>query len=281
MQIQPLVTIAIPVYNAANYIGFAIRSVINQTYNNWELFLINDGSSDESLDIMYSYAAIDSRIKIINDGENKGLVSRLNQSVSEANGKYYARMDADDIMFRSRLIEQVNFLEDNPGIDVLGSSIMTIDDKNNIIGSGFYHGKVNSFVHPTIMGRTAWFINNPYHEWAVRAEDFELWCRTSEFSNFWVLDKPLLFYREFGVPVLAKSVSSLKTKIKIYSRYRDYQKTVWWAVDGILKSMFKIIIYYFLSFLKMTKYIARMRKRPRLPEDLLLNNADLQTSIKY
>ena len=97
--LTPLVTIAIPVYNGMPYLRDTIQSVVNQTYSDWELYLINDGSTDDSLTIMQSFAMCDSRIHIISDGENHGLILRLNQSVSMCDTKYYARMDADDIMY--------------------------------------------------------------------------------------------------------------------------------------------------------------------------------------
>ena len=182
-----MVTIAIPIYNAERYLRDAIQSVINQTYRDWTLYLINDGSSDNSLAIMHEYANRDCRIRIVNDGENKGLVARLNQSIALAETKYYARMDADDIMYVTRIEEQVRFLEEHPDVDVLGTSIMTIDDENKIVGSGFCEGQVNGFIHPTVMGHTTWFKSNPYSMWAVRAEDTELWMRTAAESKFWAL----------------------------------------------------------------------------------------------
>ena len=119
-----LVSIVIPVYNGEVYLRDAIQSVVNQTFQNWKLYLINDGSTDGSLVIMEEYALRDARIKVIDDGQNKGLVTRLNQSVEIAVGKYYARMDADDIMYITRIEEQVTFLESHPDVDVLGTSIM-------------------------------------------------------------------------------------------------------------------------------------------------------------
>ena len=129
-----LVSIVIPVYNGEVYLRDAIQSVVNQTFQNWKLYLINDGSTDGSLVIMEEYALRDARIKVIDDGQNKGLVTRLNQSVEIAVGKYYARMDADDIMYITRIEEQVTFLESHPDVDVLGTSIMIIDNNNDIVG---------------------------------------------------------------------------------------------------------------------------------------------------
>ena len=201
---RPLVTIAIPIFNADKYIRDAIQSCINQTYQNWELLLMCDGSTDNSTVIAKEIANGDSRIKIIDDGQNRGLIARLNQSIEMCETKYYARMDADDIMCINRIEEQVKFMEEHAEVDVCGSSIMTIDNNNNIIGSSFNEGRVNSFIHPTVFGRTEWFRENPYANWALRAEDFELWIRTSGKSNFYALPQPLLFYREFGVPTFKK-----------------------------------------------------------------------------
>lgn len=183
------VTIAIPVYNGESYLRDAIQSVVNQTFQDWELYLVNDGSTDGSLAIMQEYALRDIRIKVIDDGQNKGLVTRLNQSIEIAVGKYYARMDADDIMYITRIEEQVKFLESHPDVDVLGTSIMIIDNNNNIMGSGMCSGRVNSFIHPTVMGKLEWFRANPYCEWALRAEDMELWSRTASKSKFWALNQ--------------------------------------------------------------------------------------------
>lgn len=106
---EVLVTITIPIYNAMSYLKDSIQSVINQTYKDWILYLINDGSSDDSLAVMREFAEKDSRIKIIDDGLNRGLIERLNGSIAMCETKYYARMDADDIMYVTRIEEQVNF----------------------------------------------------------------------------------------------------------------------------------------------------------------------------
>ena len=144
----PLVTIAIPIYNAEKYLRYAIQSCINQTYQNWELLLMCDGSTDTSIGIMEEMAAYDSRIRVIYDDVNKGLVYRLNQSIKLAKGKYYARMDADDIMAVNRIEEEVNFLELHPMVDVVGTSMMMIDGDNHIMGSSLQTTD-SIFVHPS------------------------------------------------------------------------------------------------------------------------------------
>lgn len=277
---KPLVTIAIPVYNGMPYIEDAIYSVLNQTFTNWILYVINDGSTDGSIEIIRSIINNDSRIILINDGLQKGLVKRLNQSIEMTQTKYYARMDADDIMFVTRLEEQVSFLENHPDVDVLGASVMTIDNHNNIVGSGLSVGKVSSFIHPTVIGRTEWFQKNNYSDWAVRAEDFELWCRTSRNSSFYAIGKPLLFYREFGVPTFKKTILSLRTKIKIYRCYRKYDKSLLWCCKGVGLTVLKICVYAIFNAIGKMDYIVSKRKRTAIPSSACLTKSDLELCVK-
>ena len=276
---RPLVTIAIPIYNADKYIRDAIQSCINQTYQNWELLLMCDGSTDNSTVIAKEIANGDSRIKIIDDGQNRGLIARLNQSVEMCETKYYARMDADDIMCINRIEEQVKFMEEHAEVDVCGSSIMTIDNNNNIIGSSFNEGRVNSFIHPTVFGRTEWFRENPYANWALRAEDFELWIRTSGKSNFYALPQPLLFYREFGVPTFKKYYLTQKTIIKVATHYKEYRKSFFWFVKTNVFSYVKIFINVLFSLIGKMDLLVAMRRRKQLPNGVLLTDSDLQKAI--
>jgi hypothetical protein len=196
-----------------------------------------------------------------------------------AQGKYYTRMDADDIMYITRIEEQVAFLQSHPEIDVLGASIMTIDDKNNILGSGHSYGNVSSFFHPTVMGRTKWFQENKYSSWAKRAEDTELWIRTSHSSKFYSLGKPLLFYREFGVPNTQKYIQTQTTLIKIYSRYKEYNKTFCWFVENSVFTIAKIIIWKVFDLFGYQDFLVGKRRRKPLPRELCLGQQDLEASI--
>lgn len=273
------VSIAIPIYNAEDYLAFAIHSVINQTYKDWQLLLMCDGSTDNSTAIANEYAEKDSRIKVVDDGINRGLVYRLNQSVQMSSSKYYARMDADDIMYVTRIEEQVRYLEEHPEVDVVGASIMTIDNENNIIGSGYSEGKVSGFVHPTVMGKTEWFKTNPYSDWALRAEDTELWTRTCGKSVFHAIGKPLLFYREFGVPTFRKYYLSQLTLLKIFRRYTTYEKPFIWFVSNTFKTYLKIIVYYLFDKVGKLDYLISKRGRIPVPRDLQLSKKDLEESI--
>lgn len=276
----PLVTIAIPIYNAEAYLEYAILSCINQTYKNWELLLMCDGSTDNSDSIAMEFAERDERIRIVKDNNNRGLVYRLNQSINMANGKYYARMDADDIMAIDRLEKEVSFLEKNPVIDVVGSSMMIIDGNNNIIGSAL-HTSADTFVHPSVLGKTQWFKNNSYDEKAVRAEDFDLWSRTRKISHFSNIESPLLFYRTFGMPTTSKVLATYRTMRKLSSRYTDYGKNKFWAIKHYIIYTIKIFVFSTVSLIGMQKLIIKHRHQKKIPNELCLTLEDLNESIRH
>ena len=130
-----MISIGIPFYNAQQYLGYAIGSVLSQTYENWELILVNDGSTDNSLNIANMYAEEDSRIRVVSDSRNKKLPYRLNQLIEESTGDFIARMDADDIMHPERLEKQLSFLETNKRYDLVSTGLVSID-KDNIVAIG-------------------------------------------------------------------------------------------------------------------------------------------------
>lgn len=201
---DPLVSIALPVYQAEKTLGRAIRSIIYQTYLNWELLVIDDGSTDNSPSIARSFT--DSRIKVFSDGKRKGISSRLNQAVELSNGKYFGRMDADDVSFPERLQRQVEFLEEHPCVDLLGTGILLYSGQGVVKGImpvkqrhedickrpwwGFY------LPHPTWLGKREWFSKYKYRPEADKAEDQDLLFRSFTESRFACLPQVLLGYRE-------------------------------------------------------------------------------------
>lgn len=204
MSSRPLITIGLSAYNAEATISAVIASIIYQTYDHWELLLIDDGSTDSTVKIVEKFQ--DSRINIVADGQNKGLSIRLNQAVSMAKGKYFCRMDHDDVAFLDRLEKQVVFLESNPNIDLLASSVLIFRNDGSIQGvvevkesheeickypwRGFY------FPHPTWMGKLEWFKLHSYTPSADGAEDQLLLYSTFRTSHFAGLNDVLLAYRE-------------------------------------------------------------------------------------
>ena len=124
----PLVTIGIPCYNVGRFIALSIKSVLAQTYTNFELIITDDGSTDNTVDEIRKFN--DSRIIMIVDGENHGISYRLNQQIDMAKGYIFIRMDGDDIMFPNRVEKQVKYLQEHPNIDVVGTGAVIIDDEN-------------------------------------------------------------------------------------------------------------------------------------------------------
>ncbi len=200
----PLLTIAMPIYNGGDLLPLALLSIINQTFQDWELLLIDDGSNDNSLAGIEHLS--DHRIKLIQDGRNKGLAARLNEAIELTRSDYFARMDQDDIAHPERFSRQIAYLKTNSNIDLVGTSCLTIDEQNNITGTfplstthkelcespwkGFY------LPHPTWLGKTQWFKKNNYAKpGPYCCEDQELLLRTYKNSQFYVIPTPLLAYR--------------------------------------------------------------------------------------
>lgn len=273
------VTITIPFYNDGKYFAQAIRSVLNQTYQNFELILIDDGSTDNSLKIAQEFASKDNRIIVVSDGENYGLAVRLNQSIRMAKCDYYARMDADDIMCVDRIKTQVEYLDSHQEVDVVGSSAMLINDKNEIVGSRDLYENTKGFMHPTIMGRTRWFLANPYAEWCRRCQDSELWLRTGSHSVFRNLRQPLLFYREAGTVSFKKYMKSRHASMAIARKYKDYNLNFFWYIKRMLRNYIQIITYYIFDKLGMIDFIVMRRKATPLADNYCLQKEDLQKSI--
>ena len=201
---DPEVSIGMPVRNCASTIAAAIRSIVHQTYARWELLVLDDGSSDRTVELVCGIR--DPRIRIVRDGLHAGLPARLNQAVRLSRGRYFARMDADDVSFPERLQRQVAYLESHPGVDLLATGVVVFRGDGFVLGQRrcpASHEEIcrrpwSSFPmpHPTWMGRTEWFRNHPYDPHVVRAEDQELLLRMYRQSRFAGLGEALLGYRE-------------------------------------------------------------------------------------
>ena len=200
---EAMVSIGISVFNEADTLDAASRSMLNQTYDRWELIVVDDGSSDATADIIASFC--DPRIVRISDGHNRGLPTRLNQAVAIAKGKYFARMDADDLSFPDRLEKQVAYLDAHPEVDLLGTGALAIDCNYALIGK-FRVSQTHEEIcarpwaginlpHPTWMGKTEWFKAHPYDTSMRRAQDQLLLINAHLVSRYACLRENLLAYR--------------------------------------------------------------------------------------
>lgn len=258
------ITIAIPFYNAESYFEMAILSVLSQTFTDFTLLLIDDGSTDSSLKIAQKYL-VDKRVKVIADGKNINLGNRLNQIPSLTETKYLARMDADDIMHPERIKKQLEILKNNPDIDVLGTNAYSIDEKNDVVGQRMEASNdslvsVKTFIHPSIVAKTEWFSKNPYDVLALRVEDSELWLRTCDQYTFKSTSEPLLFYREIGNQYYKKYFKGFSGVLYILRKHKFSIK--YWIFS--LKYFLVSFIYLIFSFLGLEHILVQKRNKLKL-----------------
>lgn len=198
----PLVTVLMPVYNAQEFVGSAIQSILNQTYGNFELLIIDDGSTDNSSAIIHSFE--DDRIVYVKNETNLKLITTLNKGLDLAKGKYIARLDADDLAMETRIEEQVNFMEQNPQVGLSGTWYEAFGSVNSIGRNPTTDAEIRymSFyqcpiIHPSTIFRTSVIRENnlSYNMDFPHAEDYELWGRFSEVSELANIPKVLFRYR--------------------------------------------------------------------------------------
>lgn len=226
---RPLVSVILPVYNAECTVLETIQSIIDQTYKNWELIIINDGSTDNSVNIIKSFH--DDRIKYFANEGNKKLIYTLNRGLNLASGKYIARMDADDICKRERFEKQVNYLENHPKVIVCGTQIEYFGNKSSNFRKLIFPLKDRElkdmlalstcFAHPSVMIRRSVLEDSgiAYNYDFINAEDYCLWIDLSRYGKFANLNERLLMYRisdtqvsQPSNPLTMKSVLACKKR---------------------------------------------------------------------
>ena len=164
----PLVTVGLAFYNVEKTLASAVKSVLLQTYDNFEFILIDDGSTDDSFTIAESLALLDDRIILINGEKNMGVGYRLNQITDLANGEYIVRMDADDLMLPDKIEKQMTVLLADPQLDLIDCNAYIIDKWNCPVGKRKANDLSNLtlrkilksrtvFFHPTVIAKTGWF----------------------------------------------------------------------------------------------------------------------------
>lgn len=198
-----LVSVIMPTFNSGQYLKYAVESILDQTYQNLELLVIDDHSVDSTMDILNTYSKKDNRISIFHN-PGKGIASALNYGIDLAKGEYIARMDSDDIAVLDRIETQVFFLEENPDVGICSTQIQMLLE-NGSYGDEVRYPEENdsiklelindcSIAHPTVMFRSQ-IMKGKWHYNAVLAEDYDLWTRMVITERFCCLSKKLLYYR--------------------------------------------------------------------------------------
>lgn len=263
----PLISVLLPVYNCEKYIFEAVESILTQTYTNFELLIIDDCSTDTTLQICKSFK--DDRIIIIEKEKNSGYTNSLNYGFSIAKGKYIARMDGDDISLPMRFEKQVAFMEVNEDVVVCGTNFSIIDKDEIFILPEFNEQlKVrllygNCLGHPTVMMRKSVLKDNHiiYDTQMEPAEDYALWVQLVVFGKLHNLQECLLKYRVHDAQVSnlrnERQVTSAKqTRLKLLTYLKvdisTEQKNIYLkAIDAVEK----LSLQEFLLFLDLKKIL--------------------------
>jgi glycosyltransferase involved in cell wall biosynthesis len=224
--VTPAVSIGLPFRDARGTIEATVRSVFAQTLQAWELILVDDGSTDGAVERLREVS--DARVRIVADGQQRGLCARLNEIADAARAPLLARLDADDLMHPERLARQAAWLAAHLDVDVLGSAAWVVDARTQLVGLRAMRPlsdvprrvlRPGFLCHPSVTARTAWFRRHRYDPAFVRTEDHELWCRAAATTRFAKLDEPLLYYREHAAPRVDAYVRAMRGGLEVYRRH--------------------------------------------------------------
>jgi glycosyltransferase involved in cell wall biosynthesis len=204
---NPEISVVMPARNAEKTLHHAVASILCQSYDDWELLIMDDGSTDRTFAIAEQFG--DRRIRAFSDGVSRGLSAQVNRAISTARGQYLARQDADDVSYPDRLQKQWDFLETHSDVDLLGGAALIFRYEGQARGVRRYpasHEQIcarpwlqMAVTHATWMGRVGWFSRNPYRVDVPRAQDWELLRRTFRESHFANLPDVLVGVREDSI----------------------------------------------------------------------------------
>ncbi|MDH5661482.1 MAG: glycosyltransferase [Elusimicrobiota bacterium] len=228
-----MISVIMSVCNEEEHVSEATESILDQTFNDFEFIIVNDGSVDKTYEIIKRHAEIDKRIKIMSHEKREGLAKSLNDGIKIAKGKYIARMDADDISLPERLQRQVEFMERNPETGAIGSCYQEVDESGNILPRKqnpqswkdikkalFFYNPIS---HPTTMIRKEILEKTgTYDETFPTSQDYELFSRIAQFSELRNHDEVLLIRRfpkkMSGGKMRRQTIDSLRIQIRMLKK---------------------------------------------------------------
>lgn len=259
------VSVLLCVYNPVrSYFLQAVRSIVNQTMQEWELIIVDDGSSEEHRDVFREAAALDDRIRLIHKDENRGLAAAMNEAVSHAGARYLARMDADDISEPDRLRVQYDFLENHPEYQWAGSNTDLIDDNGRWgtrklpeIPDTSDFLKYSPYIHPSVMFRAEVLHQCGGYHITRRGEDYELFMRLhAQGMRGYNIQEVLFSYRESMGTYRHRDFRSCVEEVRIRREgFRRLGMHSPLAAFSIIKPLFVAFVPYFL--------LVRIKKKAR------------------
>jgi glycosyltransferase involved in cell wall biosynthesis len=269
----------LPVYNAGNFLQEAVKSILDQTYTDFELIIINDCSTDNSAAILDRFN--DPRIRLFSNDTNLKVVKTLNKGISLARGKYIARMDADDISHPKRFEKQVAFLEQHSEIDLCGTWVQTFGSESNVMRAATEHEHikvrlffVNPMFHPAVMFKKDSFekFGLTYDEHYTNAEDYGLWVKAIDALKFANLPEVLLKYRihDTNVSVFKESNKKILDEIhySIYTRFLKQLKVDFNDQELLMQRKLGMVNVGKLELNELEEYLLWLKKLT------VANNAD-------
>jgi len=247
------ISVIMSVYNGEAYLAEAIDSVLNQSFKDFELIVINDCSSDRTAEILAQYTSVDARVKVYTNEVNLRLPSSLNKAISLAEGKYIARMDADDICHPDRLQKQYDFMEEHSDIALSSCRFMTL--KDGVISSGGCGGKTdheslkalllvtNPILHPGIIAKAEEIRRLAYDKNFTCTEDMELWTRfVLENYTIEILPEYLMIYRLHDKQIT--ETTRERQRSEVLAIQERYYRELLSAMDGETQAFYINGIYF-------------------------------------
>ena len=274
-------SVAMCTYNGGHYLKEQIDSILNQTFSDFEFIIIDDASTDKSVEILQSYS--DPRIQLIVKPKNSGYTDSLNYGLTIAKGEYIARMDSDDISLPTRFEKQVEVLQKNKDVVVCGSWISVFGNNmesvifeapQNPIEIKLTFLSYDCIAHPSVMFRKSCMENLEYQKEFVPAEDYKLWSEVILKHDFYIIQEALLRYRQHEnniSKIKAENlvISDLKIKTDLFQKIFglqndafDFKKLV--HLFDILGYRKKLSKSELLEFFEMTKKIIAINKEKNI-----------------
>ncbi len=276
-----LITIGIPFYNNESTLADTLRSVFAQSFQDWELILLNDGSADGSLEI--ARAVRDRRVRVLTDDVNKGIGARRQQIIDAAAGELLAWQDADDLMHPDRLAIQHEYMQAHPSCGLVDNWTYAIDTENNIVSIHKLPKleltmaaviKNPCMLNGSSMGRVELYRANPYDLTLRRAEDWELWIRAYQNYEFGRVPQPLYFRRcvqAGGRLFEAKALRSLAYTRRVILKHGPRH-------IGLLRSLSFVAEHYARGYTRVgLSALGLQRLRPSAGK-MVISDAELQSA---
>ena len=295
MNKTPEISVIMSVYNGEDYLAEAIESVLNQTFKDFELIIINDCSSDSTAEILERFAKSDERVKVHTNEVNLRLPSSLNKAISLAQGKYIARMDADDICLSERLEKQYEFMEKNPSVALSSCRFMTL--KNGVVSSGGCGGKcdsesvkalllvTNPILHPGIIAKADAIKNLGYDKNFTCTEDMELWTRfVTAGYNIEIMPEYLMIYRLHDKQITETTLE--KQHKEVVAIEKNYYEKLLEAMDGKQEEFYIRGIYFrentdINKFSEFYKWLKAVNRKTKAIDKKALNYAMFEILAEY